>query len=179
MKYTSIIIYMLVFSYNAYANTNSGEVVSSPVHHEFNSIDDREFRRSRREEETEEVFVKHISIEVVAKGKRIPRSPPNCSCSGEASRYSDSLHGGPTATSGETYNMHALTAAHRCLPLGAKVTVCLKRNPNKCVDVRINDSGPYAKNRVIDLSRAAANKLGFSGVAQVTLSQCKGNGKTR
>lgn len=62
--------------------------------------------------------------------------------------------------SGEHMNPQAMTAAHRSLPFGAKVKVTNKRN-GKSVVVRINDRGPFIRGRVIDLSRAAADKLGF------------------
>jgi rare lipoprotein A len=62
--------------------------------------------------------------------------------------------------SGERMNPAALTAAHRTLPFGTKLKVVNKRN-GKTVVVRINDRGPFIKGRVIDLSRAAAQKLDF------------------
>lgn len=64
--------------------------------------------------------------------------------------------------SGEMMNPAAMTAAHRTLPLGTVVTVTNLSN-NKSVVVRINDRGPYAKGRLIDLSKGAARKLGFIG----------------
>ena len=60
------------------------------------------------------------------------------------------------------------TAAHRTLPFGTKVRVTNKRNGNSVV-VLINDRGPFARGRVIDVTSAAARALGFSGVAPVTL----------
>ena len=62
--------------------------------------------------------------------------------------------------SGERMNPAAMTAAHRSLPFGSKVRVTNQRN-GKAVVVRINDRGPFVKGRVIDLSKAAANALGF------------------
>src|SRR5690554_4613253 len=62
--------------------------------------------------------------------------------------------------SGERMNPAAMTAAHRTLPFGTKVKVTNQKN-GKSVMVRINDRGPFAKGRVLDLSRAAAHKLGF------------------
>ncbi|MFC2164263.1 septal ring lytic transglycosylase RlpA family protein [Acidobacteriota bacterium] len=88
---------------------------------------------------------------------------------GEASYYADSLHGNKTA-SGELYDMNAFTAAHRELPFGTKVKVTNKSN-GKFVTVKINDRGPYAKHRIIDLSRAAAERIDLvrTGHAEVTL----------
>ena len=62
--------------------------------------------------------------------------------------------------SGERMNPAAMTAAHRTLPFGSKVIVTNQRN-GKSVVVRINDRGPFIRGRVIDLSKAAANKLGL------------------
>jgi peptidoglycan lytic transglycosylase len=76
---------------------------------------------------------------------------------GKASWYGKEQHGGPTA-SGERYNMYALTAAHRTLPMNAHVRCTNLRN-GKSVTVRINDRGPYGRGRVIDLSFAAAKQL--------------------
>nr|WP_246164217.1 septal ring lytic transglycosylase RlpA family protein [Blastochloris sulfoviridis] len=74
-----------------------------------------------------------------------------------------------TAT-GERFNPNGLTAAHRTLPLGTVVRVTNHRNGNS-VRVRINDRGPYVRGRVIDLSRAAAQRIGMisSGLAPVTV----------
>ena len=78
---------------------------------------------------------------------------------GVASWYGPRFHG-RRAASGEIFNQHQLTAAHRYLPMGtvAKVTNLENR---KSVTVRINDRGPYAKKRILDLSRAAARALGL------------------
>lgn len=80
--------------------------------------------------------------------------------SGVASWYGKVFQGRRTA-SGERYDAHALTAAHRTLPLGsyARVTAV---GSTRSVVVRINDRGPYARGRVIDLSYAAAAALGLS-----------------
>ncbi len=76
--------------------------------------------------------------------------------------------------SGERFNKHALTAAHRSLPLGTRVRVTNTRN-GRSVIVRINDRGPYGKGRIIDLSEAAAKQLDMidAGVAPVTLEVVK------
>ncbi len=78
---------------------------------------------------------------------------------GDASYYANSLNGKKTA-SGVPYNKNALTAAHRKLPFGTKVKVTYLKT-GKSVVVEINDRGPYAKGRLIDLSGAAAKKLGM------------------
>lgn len=88
---------------------------------------------------------------------------------GHASWYGPRFHGRLTA-SGERYDMYALTAAHKTLPFGTVVRVRSKVLGRE-VDVRINDRGPFAPGRVIDVSRAAAEVLGLVelGVADVSL----------
>ncbi len=78
---------------------------------------------------------------------------------GDGSYYADSLHGNTTA-SGEPYDKNAMTAAHQELPLGTNVRVTYKKT-GKSVVVTINDRGPYAKDRIIDVSGAAARQLGM------------------
>ena len=86
---------------------------------------------------------------------------------GKASYYADSFDGKRTA-SGETFRQRQLTAAHRTLPFGTRVTVVNISN-GKSVKVRINDRGPFVPGRIIDLSHKAAAKLGMvnTGVANV------------
>jgi rare lipoprotein A len=87
---------------------------------------------------------------------------------GAASWYGPGFHGKRTAN-GERFNTNALTAAHKTLPFDTQVRVKNERT-GKSVVVRINDRGPYAHGRVIDLSKAAAEAVGISGVGQVTLA---------
>ena len=89
--------------------------------------------------------------------------------SGGASWYGQGFHGKRTA-SGERFNTHALTAAHKSLPFGSRVRVTNERT-GRSVVVRINDRGPYAHGRVIDLSKAAAQAVGLSGVGRVSLAK--------
>ena len=88
---------------------------------------------------------------------------------GQASYYSDSLAGETTAN-GESYDPGELTAAHRTLPFGTRVSVRRIEN-DRSVVVRINDRGPFAGGRIIDLSRAAAAALKMlrAGVTRVEL----------
>lgn len=88
---------------------------------------------------------------------------------GQASWYGPGFHGRLTS-SRERYDQDELTAAHRTLPFNTIVKVVNTEN-NEVVEVRINDRGPYAGNRVIDLSRAAADEIGMldNGVAEVEL----------
>ena len=89
---------------------------------------------------------------------------------GEASFYGPGLEGKPTA-SGEKLDGDKLTAAHRELPLGTEVTVTNTETGEK-VEVEVNDRGPHAQDRVIDLSTAAAREIGITkkdGTAPVTV----------
>jgi rare lipoprotein A len=82
---------------------------------------------------------------------------------GTASVYHDRI-----TANGEHMNPNAMTAAHKSLPMGSRVTVTNKHN-GRSVTVRINDRGPYVTGRVIDLSPGAARVLGVDGLAQVSL----------
>ncbi|MDG9882033.1 septal ring lytic transglycosylase RlpA family protein [Pseudomonas putida CSV86] len=86
---------------------------------------------------------------------------------GTASFYGSRHHGKRTA-SGEPFNQHGLTAAHRTLPFGTRVLVTNLKNERSVV-VRINDRGPHTRGRLIDLSKAAAQQLDMirSGTARV------------
>jgi len=88
---------------------------------------------------------------------------------GQASYYADSLQGNKTA-SGEPYDKNAMTAAHRTLDFGTMVKVTYLKT-GKTVIVKINDRGPHAKGRIIDLSGAAAERIGLiqDGHGEVTL----------
>jgi len=94
---------------------------------------------------------------------------------GEASYYARSLQGNSTA-SGEPFHHDSLTAAHRTLPLGTKLRV--DNLENDCsVIVRVNDRGPFAKDRILDLSRAAFKELAplEKGVIQVGIVRIEDN----
>ena len=90
---------------------------------------------------------------------------------GLASWYG-SFHAGQRTASGEAFDSDAMTAAHRTLPLGTLVRVTNIAN-GRTVTVRINDRGPRDRSRIIDLSRSAAQALGFvaDGVMKVKIEQ--------
>jgi rare lipoprotein A len=88
--------------------------------------------------------------------------------SGIASVYS--TESGTRTASGERLNPKALTAAHRSLPFGTRVRVTNKRN-GRSVVVTVNDRGPVVRGRVIDVTPAAAQLLGLSGLTQVTVNR--------
>jgi len=89
---------------------------------------------------------------------------------GQASWYGKA-HQGRLTASGERFDMHALTAAHRTLPFGTIVRVTQIKS-GKSVNVRINDRGPFRSGRIIDLSYEAARRLGIvaRGTARVELT---------
>ncbi|MBL4063242.1 septal ring lytic transglycosylase RlpA family protein [Acinetobacter baumannii] len=93
---------------------------------------------------------------------------------GMASWYGRQFHGRKTA-SGETFDMNALTAAHRSLPLNCYIRVTNKDN-GKSVVVKVNDRGPFHGNRVLDLSYGAAKRLGITnaGTAKVSIERVDG-----
>jgi rare lipoprotein A len=92
---------------------------------------------------------------------------------GGASWYGPGFHG-KKAASGERFDENAMTAAHRTLPFGTVVSVVDQRT-GKSVTVTINDRGPFHKGRIIDLSKAAATKLGFrdAGTTRVCLERVR------
>ncbi len=98
-----------------------------------------------------------------------PTETYNYTQTGIASWYGDEFHGKKTAN-GETYNMNELTAAHKTLQMPSLVRVTNLDN-GKSVIVRVNDRGPFARGRVMDVSRKAAELLGFAnkGTAKVKL----------
>jgi len=92
--------------------------------------------------------------------------PANSGQTGVASIYG---HKGGRTASGQRTNQAHLTAAHRSLPFGTRVRVTNLRNKRSVV-VRINDRGPFLRGRIIDVTPAAAQALGFSGLTRVRLS---------
>ncbi len=88
---------------------------------------------------------------------------------GKASWYGGKFNGRKTAD-GETYDMYAMTCAHRTLPLGSWIRVTNLKN-NRSTLLRVNDRGPVPLNRILDLSYAAAQKLGMAGLAKVRVEQ--------
>ena len=92
---------------------------------------------------------------------------------GVASWYGPGFHGRLTA-SGERFNTQALTAAHLHLPFGTMLRVRSEKTGREVI-VRVNDRGPYAKGRVIDLSQAAARALGIQGIGRVFIERLEGD----
>lgn len=111
------------------------------------------------------VSVLLLPLAVACSGNRKPASaPPTLGVPierGVASWYGPKFNGKRTA-SGERYDMNAFTAAHPSLPFGTKIGVRNTRTGREVI-VRVNDRGPYSKNRVLDLSYAAAREVGVVG----------------
>lgn len=95
---------------------------------------------------------------------------------GIASWYGEDFHGRPTAL-GEPYNMYAMTAAHKTLPLPTRVRVTNLEN-GRSAELRVNDRGPFVDDRVIDLSYSAARELGVyrRGTARVRVEALEAGG---
>jgi rare lipoprotein A len=102
-----------------------------------------------------------VAATLCACSRAVVAPTPGHPQSGVASWYGPGFHGQPTS-SGTIYDQHALTAAHPKLPLGTRARVTNLEN-GKSVEVLINDRGPFAKGRVIDLSYAAAHEIGMVG----------------
>lgn len=114
-------------------------------------------------------IAKSVTYTIRGKTYRTLSSAENFSEEGSASWYGPGFHGRKTA-SGEVYDMYEMTAAHKHLPLGSRVKVTNLTN-GKSVVVRINDRGPFHGDRVIDLSKAAAQALDVlhAGTAKVSI----------
>lgn len=105
----------------------------------------------------------------VIRGKtyHVMKSAKHYKAKGIASWYGSHARNQKTST-GARYNMYAMTAAHPTLPLATRVRV-KNLNNGRSIVVRINDRGPFLSNRLIDLSFAAAKKLGIKGIAPVEI----------
>jgi len=114
----------------------------------------------------------------IAGVRYVPKDDPRYDRTGMASWYGKDFHGKMTA-SGRRYNMYEMTAAHTTLPIGTQVRVTNLQN-GRSVIVVIGDRGPFAKGRIIDLSWAAANQLGFTeqGTTKVRVTYYRAARKT-
>jgi rare lipoprotein A len=104
-------------------------------------------------------LTKYIGVAALVMGLSLSLTGTAMAQCGGASWYGPGFHG-KKAASGERFNENAMTAAHKTLPFGTVVMVKDQRT-GKSVKVTINDRGPFHKGRIIDLSKAAATKLGF------------------
>lgn len=106
----------------------------------------------------------------VIKGKtyHLMKSAKHYKAKGIASWYGSSRGRNQKTSTGARYNMYAMTAAHPTLPINTRVRV-KNLNNGRTIVVKINDRGPFASNRLIDLSYASAKKLGIKGLAPVEI----------
>ena len=113
--------------------------------------------------------VTHTKTKALSSAQPLPDGDKVLTAVGKASFYGQEFQGGKTA-SGEEFDKKEFTAAHRSLPFGTIVRVT-NLNNGKMVFVTINDRGPFIKNRIIDLSKAAAMQLGLvdNGVGRVRI----------
>ena len=102
----------------------------------------------------------NLSTQATAKEAKVDPHRVIRTIHGEASWYEIKCNGGTHTASGIPLQDHAMTAAHKTLPMGTKVRVTNKHN-GKSVIVKITDRGPYIKGRVIDVTKGAAKKLGL------------------
>ena len=112
-------------------------------------------------------MLKHFISGAVIAAVSLISAPATAEATMLSSWYGPGFHGRLTAN-GERYDMHGLTAAHKTLPFGTKLRVCY----DQCVDVRINDRGPFIGARELDLSYGAAKAIGLvdPGVANVNIT---------
>lgn len=128
-------------------------------------------RRRRNRAPTFSVVLLSLAVGACAAGRPPPGSvEPGWTETGEASWYGPGFHGRLTA-SGEVYDMEAATAAHPWLPFGTSIGVENLDN-GRSARARVNDRGPFARGRILDVSRAVARELGMlrSGTARVRIS---------
>lgn len=98
---------------------------------------------------------------------------PEAKPAGPAQHGMASIYTDHRTASGEKYSRHAMAAAHKSFPLGSTCKVTNLKNGKSCI-VRINDRGPYVRGRIIDLTPAAANKIGLGygqGIARVKVEK--------
>jgi rare lipoprotein A len=134
------------------------------AHGRLKKTEQKHARQSERRDEPSVHQLGALRAKLVASASRAQSSTPGLlGTLGIASVYNDQH-----TASGEQMNSGAMTAAHRTLPFGTKVTVVNRSNGRSAV-VRINDRGPFVRGRVIDLSPAAAQALNVDGLAPVSL----------
>lgn len=119
---------------------------------------------------SEEISLEQSALVIDSLHTQEPPGTPEATETMVATFYAKKFHGRKTA-SGKVYDHYALTCAHKTLPFDTKLIVTNPQN-GKCVEVRVNDRGPFTRNRDIDLSFAAAQEIGIirKGVAPVAVA---------
>ena len=128
-------------------------------------------RQASMESQTRASLVGNRHVAVAAKGHAPSATDEHARETRDASHGIASFYGNESQTaSGERFDAHELTAAHRTLPFGTRVRVTNHSN-GRSVVVTINDRGPFVRGRIIDVTPAAAHALGMSGLAPVTVER--------
>jgi rare lipoprotein A len=128
-------------------------------------------RQASVESQTRASFVGNRHVAVAAKRHAPAATNKHARETPDASYGIASFYGNESETaSGERFDAHELTAAHRTLPFGTRVRVTNHSN-GRSVVVTINDRGPFVRGRIIDVTPAAAHALGMSGLAPVTVER--------
>jgi rare lipoprotein A len=128
-------------------------------------------RQASLESHTNASFVGNRHVAVAAKGHAPSATNEHAKDAEDASHGLASIYGNDSQTaSGERFDAHELTAAHRTLPFGTRVRVTNHSN-GRSVVVTINDRGPFVRGRIIDVTPATAHALGMSGLAPVTVER--------
>ena len=199
---SSIIKYILAVATTVALSQSQAEMVQSSSFNNDNDHSRRAARALNKEAQSFNSNFKNLSSlsitersgdkirrETIAAKIEIPEDEPSVieklndvasntvrrfSQTGTASWYGRQFHGRKTA-SGDTFDMNALTAAHRSLPLNCFIRVTNKNN-GKSIVVKVTDRGPFHGNRILDLSYGAAKQLGItnSGTARVNIERVDG-----
>jgi len=165
--------YLILFSalfLQACSSSSSSRYKINQDHGPANPVDVSEVRDAIPRTEPRSKYGNPKNYKVLGKWYSVRESSAGYSEKGIASWYGKKFHGHRTS-SGETYDMYAMTAAHKSLPLPTYVRVTHLEN-GRSVIVKVNDRGPFHDNRIIDLSYSAAKKLGVTakgtGAVEVT-----------
>lgn len=165
-----LVILLAAILLQACASSPSSRYKIRHDHGPANPVDTSEIKDAVPKVEPRSKYGNPKNYKVRGKWYSVRESSAGYKEKGVASWYGKKFHGHRTS-SGETYNMYAMTAAHKSLPLPTYVRVTHLEN-RRSVIVKVNDRGPFHENRIIDLSYSAAKKLGITangtGVVEVT-----------
>ena len=162
LKYFNKVPYLILFSALILQACSSPSRYTIPQDHgPSNPIDVEHVKDAVPKPEPRSKYGNPKNYKVLGKWYSVKESSTGYQEKGIASWYGKKFHGHRTS-SGETYDMYAMTAAHKSLPLPTYVRVTHLEN-GRSVIVKVNDRGPFHENRIIDLSYSAARKLGVTG----------------
>ena len=166
-KTTYFILFTALF---LHACSSSSRYKIQQDHGPSNPVDVSDIKDAVPKSEPRSKYGNPKNYKVLGKWYSVKQSSKGYIEKGIASWYGNKFHGHRTSN-GETYDMYAMTAAHKTLPLPTYVRVTYLEN-GRSVIVKVNDRGPFHENRIIDLSYAAAKKLGYTskgtGAVEVT-----------